>query len=290
MNETTRPLVTCWIMGQMGNQMFQIAATMAYGWDYQTQAIFPLLNRQEDRIAYNRDRIFFRLDASPTPRRFINRFQETKNYRFAKVPFKKDQILYGYFQSWKYFDHHRDQIQSLFAPSQKILDALHDKYADLIALPNTVAVHVRAWCKSLHDTRCQYFLGLDYYRNTFEQFPSDFVFVIFSDRIEWCKKHFPALNRKFVFIEGNDGIDDFFLMTLMKNTIISNSTYSWWAAYMNRHPGKIIFAPRTIFDPRHHPEFPSHDFFLPDWKVAEVNFEQPYPMDIELYPTQSTNG
>ena len=61
---SNHPLVACRIFGQLGNQLYQIAATLAYARDYDAIPIFLELHKQEDRISYNRDRIFFRLDTS----------------------------------------------------------------------------------------------------------------------------------------------------------------------------------------------------------------------------------
>ncbi|MBF8263342.1 MAG: hypothetical protein HW387_1007 [Parachlamydiales bacterium] len=289
------PLVTCRIFGQMGNQLFQIATTLAFAWDHGAIAVFPELHKKEDRIAYNRDRIFHRLNTSMPPRPFINGFNEKNAYSPLRIPFKKDLVLCGYFQSWKHFHHHRDQLLTTFAPSEKILDKLHRKYQDLLELPNTVAVHVRTHNKKLHDIKLHPFMGFDYFQNAMDSFPEDAQFVVFSERMGWCKKNF---HEKCIFIEGNDGIEDFFLMSMMKHVIIANSSYSWWAAYLNQNPNKIIVAPQSFVDPVPDPRFPAkqnnlfnnEDVYFPDWKLIPVNFSEPYPFDMPDFPTQSVNN
>ena len=57
------PFVTCEISGQLGNQLFQIANTLAYAWDYHAQSIFPELNKSEWNISTNRDRVFYPCDS-----------------------------------------------------------------------------------------------------------------------------------------------------------------------------------------------------------------------------------
>jgi hypothetical protein len=286
----TRPLITCRLFGQLGNQIYEIAAALAYAWDYQAIPIFPELNKTEDRIAYNRDRIFFRLDASFPPRPFLNVFSETAYYSPKRIPFRKDLIINGYFQSWKHFDHHRDQIRSVLAPSEQVLKTLNAKYSDLLAHSNTVGLHVRTYSKHYHDAKLHQFIGFQYYREAMALFPTDSVFVVFSDRINWCKKQFPNFNKKFIFIDGNDAIDDLFLMSMMKHNIIGNSTFSWWAGYLNQNPEKIVVSPNSFRDLQFEPNFPPHDYFLPDWKLIKVDFNEPYPNDISSFDTQSSNG
>ncbi len=292
------PFVTCRLFGQMGNQLFQIATTLAYAWDYQAIAVFPELHKSEDRISYNRDRIFFRLDSSMPPRPFLNVFQETNAYSPQRVPFSQDLVLCGYFQSWKHFHHHRDRLLAIFAPSQTVLDKLQRKYQDLLAHPHTVAVHVRTHNKELHEKKLHPFMGFDYFQAAIDSFPPGYQFVVFSERIEWCKKHFPRLNKPFIYIEGNDGIEDFFLMSKMKHVIMANSSYSWWAAYLNPNNHKIIVAPQSFVDPVPDPHFPlkqsylfkNEDVYLSDWKTIPVNFRETYPSDMPNFPTQSVNN
>ena len=112
------PLVTCEMKGSLGNQLFEVAATLAYAWDHGCVPIFPELNRDEFRLSYNRDNFFFRLDASDAPRPFSSFYEESFWLCSEKIPFQKDLKLSGLFQSWKHFHHHRDQLLEVFAPSR----------------------------------------------------------------------------------------------------------------------------------------------------------------------------
>ena len=89
-----RPIVTCDLRGGLGNQLFQIAATLAYAWDYDARAIFPDLNRQEVRIDGNKDKIFFRLESCEPSRPFQTRFQECSWHSSEKIPFQPDLKLF----------------------------------------------------------------------------------------------------------------------------------------------------------------------------------------------------
>ncbi len=277
------PLVTPKFYGQLGNQLFIIAATLSYAWDYNAKPIFPGLNTEENRTSYNRDRLFFRLDTTLSPRTFRNIFRERFWYSSDRIPFRTDLILDGYFQSWKHFNHHRSNLLSIFDPSSNTLNVLNEKYKKLIASQKTVSIHVRTAGKYNHDQRFHPFLGLKYYQNAINQFPNDSVFVVFSDRINWCKKHFPALERSFIFIEDNDGIEDLFLMSMMRNHIIANSTFSWWGAYLNRNPNQRVIAPEFWGGCPQPPQHPLKELILPEWTILPVPPFEPYPADIYDY-------
>jgi hypothetical protein len=67
---------------------------------------------------------------------------------------------------------------------------------------------------------------------------------IFSDDIKWCKENINFKNS--IFVEGNTNIEDLWLMSLCTNNVISNSSFSWWSAYINNNSKKIIY-PKNWF-------------------------------------------
>jgi hypothetical protein len=70
---------------------------------------------------------------------------------------------------------------------------------------------------------------------------------IFSDDIDWCKEN---LNIKYdhTFIENTEPIEDIRLMTSCNHNVIANSTFSWWGAWLNTNPSKIVIAPKKWFN------------------------------------------
>jgi hypothetical protein len=279
-----KPFVTCKIYGQIGNQLFQIATTLAYAWDYDAVPFFPALYNPAWRISYNKDRLFFRLDASPLPRPFLHFFTEKNWCSPERIPFQKDLVLDGYFQSWKHFHHHRDKLLNIFSPSLFTTNYLQSKYRDLLIDPKTVGIHVRTQSKRTHDLGIHPFWGLSYYEKAIKLFPSDSTFVVFSDRPYWCKKHFP---KNFIFIEDNYGIEDFFLLSQCKNNILCNSSFSWWAGYFNQNPKAKIIFPKDWKESSSHDNPQSDSFFLPHWILIDQLEKQHYPRDMFFYDKTS---
>lgn len=285
-----RPIISPGFEGQIGNQLFVVAATLGFAWDYNARPIFPNLSMEKNRTSYNRGLLFYRLDHSPSPRPLEYIFREKIWYSADRIPFYgNDLMIEGYFQSWKHFHSHRDELLAVLAPSPFVADYLSEKYGNLISNPKTVAIHIRTSGKMPHEKRYQPFLGIEYVKRATDLFPGDFLFIIFSDRINWCKKHLSSLNRNFIFIEGNDGIEDLFLMSMMRHIIISNSTYSWWGAYLNQHPEKRVIAPE--YWGGNPPPPHTRDLFLPEWEILPVPPILPYPEDMFDYDeTQSWDG
>ncbi len=287
------PFVTCEMKGSLGNQIFQVATTLAYAWDHGARPLFPALNQEDFNLSYNRDRFFFRLDTSELPRPIAFVDDQQIWFFYKEIPTAPDLLLIGYFQAWQYFDHHRDRLLEVFAPSESIRSHLHKKYADLIAHPNTVGLHVRTFNLSLHQSKFHPFLGMDYYQKATDLFPDDTLFVVFSDRIQWCKIHLPKLKRQFVFIEDNDAVEDLFLMSMMKHQIIANSSFSWWGAYLNTNPNQRVIAPISWM----HPSFLPYPLFYPNplypthWTMQQSDYDEPYPYDMAFYElTRSLDG
>ncbi len=286
-----RPYVTTWMKsGQLGNQLFEISAALAFAWDNDMDPIFPGLNNTDSNISINYKRIFFRLNASQLPRP-IRSFFDHRYYNYEKIdiPIRPDQMLRGYFQTWEYFDHHRERILSTFAPHPDELDRIQLKHADLLQHPYTVGIHVRtfnkAWSSSIP------FVGMSYYERAIRLFPDEALFVIFSDRINWCKHHFAKFDRPIIFIDDQDHIEDLFLMSMMKHAIIGNSTFSWWAAYLNQNPNKIIVAPSCYLNPKFTDRFKTKTSpNMPNWIVLKSENDASiatYPTDILDYDSFS---
>lgn len=273
--------------GRLGNQMFHIASVLGYAWDHDFKPVFSGFDVTESNFKFNRDKVFFRLDFDTTDIEI--------DYFFIKLPTdalyspipqysnEYNVFLKGHFIGWKHFHHHYDNILKTFLPSTEITNYLNEKYRDLLTEKNTVAVHVRTYSEKLHHLGF-YFLGINFFKSAFELFPQDSIFVIFSDRINWCKKKFTECfpNRNLVFVEGNSDIEDFFLMSTMHHQVLSyGSTYSWWAAYLNHNPDSIIVHPKNGFW-----GLSDETYYLPNWHPIDFIIE-PYPEDMSSYDKET---
>ena len=182
--------------------------------------------------------------------------------------------IYGYFQSENYFKHNKEKICAFFEPSIEITKHLTTKYQDLLEHPNTVAIHMRAYKIENPDIeKCFPFLSGEFFMKAAEQFSEDALFVIFSDEMGWAKEEMKNFTRPHIFIEKETHYHDLYLMSFCKHQIISTSSFSWWGAYLNKNPSKIVVAPYPWFTP-----ISGHDssHVIPEgWRTASWQQEIP---------------
>ena len=179
--------------------------------------------------------------------------------------------LCGYFQSEKYFDHVADEVKQNFTFKDHIMEVAQKKIPDR---DTCVSVHVRRgdYVTIYSDTHPAQ--SVEYYMNSLNQFPYHRP-VFFSDDIDWCKETFSSIKNDPLFIENEDtlnlsaahnsdisGYIDMCAMTLCNAHIISNSSFSWWGAYLGG--GKTI-APKTWFGPRGPSDW--QDIYAKEWSL-----------------------
>lgn len=239
-----KPFVIGDVCYQLGNQMFQIAAAVAVARDFDFDPYFPNLDTSPHwEIPENRKYVLWRLNGS-MPEGEVEHIHRDSG---GPVDARPNMQMFGFYQSERYFAHHKEEILELFAPTEEIVEEIFDKYGALLEEPCTVGVHVRTFIKDYgrlpNSDEVHAFPGVEYYENAVKHFPEDALFLICSDNIPWCKENLSHIAPNIVFIEGNKHHFDFYLMTLCDHNIIANSTFSWWCAYLNRNPEKIVTAP-----------------------------------------------
>ncbi len=158
--------------------------------------------------------------------------------------------LEGYFQSEKYFIEIEDVIREDLTLSVNSDEPLFNRYRDEILRTNSVSIHVRRGDYLELDSHN--ICTLNYYSKSIEflqsQF-SDLQFFVFSDDINWCSENFRFKSRTFVNMNKaeNNPLLDFKLMSSCKHNIITNSSYSWWAAWLNDNVEKLVVSPDRWF-------------------------------------------
>jgi len=240
-------MITCLLQGGLGNQMFQIAATSALAWRHDGVASFDLEKHHlpfQGRKAFNYVENIFRL----VP--FVDCPQPTDVYKephhhYAEIPYRKNMMLFGYFQSEKYFEDYQEEIRNLFSPDKTTKEYLLRKYGSELS-GDVASIHVRRGdylkLKDFHPTCTK-----KYYIDAIALLPEDTNYLIFSDDPTWCTDNFEI--QRFTVIEGEEDYIDLYLMSMCKNNIIANSSFSWWAAWLNSNEEKVVVAPEIWFGP-----------------------------------------
>jgi len=111
-------------------------------------------------------------------------------------------------------------------------------------------------------------LPIEYYQkaiNYFNEKFTDIVFYVFSDDIEYVKQNF-NFNAEVIYIENKDLQDyhELKLMSFCKHNIIANSTFSWWAAWLNENSNKTVIAPKKWYNDKKAQENYEKYSFVPE--------------------------
>lgn len=257
-------------MGQLGNQMFQYAATKGIARKVGVDFIIPDHKEVVVDALGNKLRVelfnVFTLD--PFNRGYVNiepeDYTHEPSFEFNEELFdldpKKDTSLLGYFQTEKYFKHIESEIREDFSFQEKYVT----ECADIVEqFDNPIALHIRRG-DFLINSANHANLPLGYYEEALRQFDSDRQVVIFSDDAEWCKEQDLFGDDRFLVSEGNGPYHDLYLMSKCSDFIIANSTFSWWGAWL-ANTGKVI-APSMWFGPNN-AEKSTTDLYLDGWDI-----------------------
>ncbi len=235
----------------LGNNMFQYATALAYALEHNKKLyvhgdISQLENAFE--ISLNKPEnenipVFENLEAKRTS--FIGDIFMS-NDGAKMLEHDRYVYLWGLFQNEKYFKKYRKEILKAFR-FKKDMSEKNKEMAKRIKKSNSIAVHIRRG-DYLAQNAAQHVLSPAYYHKAVDYIAKRIKnphFYIFSDDMKWVKENI-KLEYPHTFVEHNQGnasYNDMRLMSLCKHNIIANSTFSWWGAWLNDNPDKIVIAP-----------------------------------------------
>ena len=263
--------------GGLGNQMFQYATALALSKKLNSLLFLDLSLLHHDKLRnYNLgcfsisgkiidERIF--KNYFNFPLKFIRKFNFLNNifsdiYFYSEKTFQFDNKIFnlkgnicldGNWQSEKYFK----KISSLIRIEFSLHNSLtirSEKLLEKIRLTNSISCHVRRsdYVNNRKSNQIHGTCSLEWYKKCFDLILSKTqnpIFYVFSDDLDWTKHNFPK-NESFIFCDGlnrNKDFEDLYLMSQCKHNIIANSSFSWWSAWLNSNPNKIVISPKKWF-------------------------------------------
>lgn len=245
-------VVSVELAGQLGNQLFQLAAGYAHALDTNASFIIPdLLHKSLYNIPHNTARLYNFISQfhQEDPRIGLNRWNQP-SFRFTPIPDIKNPLLIGYFQSEKYFSHRRDEVRDLFSPPKHIKDAVLSNHTILTSGNYTVGVQVRDYRAEQPSGRFHPTLTSSYYDQAMASFPDNAIFIVSTNNQNYAKEITKKYAHRSIYLDtsgGEDYIDHFYALYFCRAFIIANSSFGWWAAWLSQSVGKIIVAPKTWF-------------------------------------------
>lgn len=249
-------MITCDLIGQAGNQMFEIATTVAHALDMGTNYAFP----ESSKGTYDGGTYFKEL-----PKLSGGNFQRwtEPSHRYHPIPKIKNLKLHGYFQSAKYFQHRRKEIQDLF------------KLNSFMQIDRMCSVHIRLGdYKKFKDKHPP--VTVEYLNHAMQHINNErhgaCAFIIFSDEPREALSMIESTDfykqddfkKRFSLSKQTDPINAMREMLWAQDHIISNSTFSWWPAWLNNRDDKIVIAPKVWFGPGNS-HLETKDIYCENW-------------------------
>jgi hypothetical protein len=265
----------------LGNQMFQYAAARALALRHRTEVVLDLsafsaphdfetersfeLNHLAIEVAPNRPFSSLGFLLARRPQAVLRRLsgwntvreQELGRFETRFASLSDDIYLFGYWQSWRYFDSIQANIREEFTPRNS-LSPKSRELAERVRSANSLSLHVRRgdYVSSTATNAFHGVLEVDFYtravRHVQRRNPHLEVFV-FSDDIDWCKRELSHLGLPMTLVDVNRGANswqDMFLMAECRHCVIANSSFSWWGAWLGdgqNRPDRMVVAPRRWF-------------------------------------------
>jgi len=285
-------MITCNLMGGLGNQIFQIFATISYA--IKSRNKFEFLNLTtlgggSTTIRYTFWETFFSnlkpflMPELPQPIHVIR--EQGFPYKELSVGemVNRNVMIYGYFQSYKYFQENYAIIYRMLNIEKMKTDLLNNlnlSSPECVDLENTVSMHFRIGdYKKIQDFHP--LATYEYYERSLQYFNSvhsnkEFNILYFcedsdiDDALHIVNKlvdKFPMYN----FKRGLNTLEDWQQMLLMScchHNIIANSSFSWWSAYLNTNADKIVCYPSVWFGKVANND--TRDLCQPDWVRVKV--------------------
>ena len=288
-------MIATMLIGGLGNQMFQYAAGRALALRHGTELTLDLSWFEKEGHGINRS---FELDklqiegvrpqSSNAIRLMLARrpakvFQAISGWNVARErslaydpAFERmpDQTyLIGYWQSWRYLEAVAQQVWTELQPGLP-LSSTSNRMKDAMLRGASVSLHIRRgdYVSAPQTSEFHGVLDLEFYRCAIDALQKRYdglKFFLFSDDLDWCRAQFEPLKLDLTYMDFNRGADswqDLYLMASCRHSIVANSSFSWWGAWLADHApdrdNRQVIAPRRWFAGA---DVPVEDRCPPSW-------------------------
>lgn len=236
------------LTGGLGNQMFQYAFGRAKSILENKKLFYYFIHNRGDTVRKFELGVF-----NVKGKKIISIFPDLLVKLSDLTKFKIPGIEYGYWQDQKYFTEVENQIRKDFRFINP-LKGKNKKLLESIINSNSISIHIRRGDynnveknkKSIGTCSPTYYKKAILHIKKFVDNPH---FYIFSDDQCWTKNNIKISGATHIdWNEGNNSYKDMQLMSNCKHNIVANSSFSWWAAWLNTNPNKIVIAPKKWFE------------------------------------------
>lgn len=246
--------------GRLGNQLFQIASTIGLAAQYGHDVVFPPWKYSE----------YFQ-NPWPSSVDIIQEWQAVPEAHFhyddrGFMPGRGNYDIDGWRQSLRYWESDEELVRKRFTFEKSFLEKIRKRFKKALNRP-AIAISVRRG-DFVDNPNYAQLPASYYYMALLEEFPDwqDYNIILFSDDIPYCKIHFEGLPGVH-FANGTD-IEQLCLMSQCQHFIVSNSTFSWWGAYLGEKDGTKVVRPVRNFGPKQ-AYLSERDYWPERWHVYD---------------------
>lgn len=235
-------------VGRLGNFLFEAASCMSYAWDHGLDFALPATTNSPKWNPVYLPHLQGKLDPN-RPKVVVQEKTFAFHQREFQTVWRQGYTIYvnGYWQTEQYFKKYRERILELFKypwfPAAKMV-SVHVRRGDYLTIKKGSMLKHPPVTK-------------EWYERQMAKFPGR-VFVFYSDDLDWCRQTFghrpdvkfgehwsgPCGN-----FTASPEEQDLVCMSCCEHHICSASTFSWWAAWLNRNPKKRIIMPKHWITP-----------------------------------------
>jgi hypothetical protein len=257
------------LKGGLGNQLFQYAIGKFVSLKFEMPLYFDITSFNSDKLRSFSLNVFACEFGIYEPKMEKKYWSDLLKHAFYKTPavlveeslmfdptvferIKSDTMLDGYWQSEKYFESIRVSILNEITIQSNSAAYLSFR-KQIISANNAIFIHVRRgdYISNPETLKFHGVKELGYYKTALTKLRSSFnslSIFIFSDDIEYVKNNFAWIG-DYTIIDGNlKDYEELMLMSECKHAIIANSSFSWWGAWLIKHPNKFVIAPERWFE------------------------------------------
>jgi hypothetical protein len=269
LSEEPKIFSTSFLMGGLGNQMFQISHALCQGWRNDIPTIFkcesftPMQANQPTKYVDNIYRNINFMNFNSRTRR-VNAPWEYVN---LMVNWDSPVEFHGYFQSSKNFYGFGDRLFDLFRPTEEFTQKIYKNFPE-IKKENTVSIHVRRG-DYLSIGAILPTIDKSYIDECLNRIGNYDHIFIFSDDVNWAKENLIYENS--TIVDSLEDYEDLWFISLCKINIMSNSSFSWWGVFLNKNENKQVYVPSVWFGPNGERNY--SDIYEKNWFKINVKYE-----------------